>query len=209
MDRNDAGSDCSGERIQASLGHRLRCRLARLRLGVLQRIFGFDPWHAAAPYACRPYKRAAVGLVNSLQPESVVEVGCGLGEILSRIQARRRVGFDSDPAVIRAARFLHPRGTRWIEADASAVARLLPHEQRIGCLVMINWIHDLTSGRLAECVLPLLQRTDFILLDAIDSDAPSSYRFRHEFEFLAGMAERVSVTRVAGEPRSFVLYKVV
>jgi SAM-dependent methyltransferase len=149
-----------------------------------------------------------VGIVNSLRPESVVEVGCGLGEILSRIRARERFGFDSDAAVVRAARFLHPRGTRWVAADAFAVPELLPREQGIDCLVMINWIHNLRPDQLADCVLPLLPRVRYLLLDAIDHDAPSSYRFRHDFGFLAGVTERISMTRAAGEPRSFVLYQV-
>jgi SAM-dependent methyltransferase len=192
-----------------SPGQRLRCRVARLWLGVLQRVFQFDAWHSNSPYSCRPYKRVVVGIVNSLQPKSVVEVGCGLGEILSRTSARERFGFDSDPAVIRAARFLHPRGTRWVAADASDVRELLPREHDIDCLVMINWIHSLRPDQLAECVLPLLARVRYVLLDAIDHDAPPSYRFRHDFGFLAGVTERISASRAPGEPRSFVLYKVI
>lgn len=191
-----------------SLGQRLHCRVARLWLGVLQRVFQFDAWHSSSPYSCRPYKRVVVGIVNSLRPNSVVEVGCGLGEILSRTCARQRFGFDSDAAVVRAARFLHPRGTKWLAADASAVPELLPRGQGIDCLIMINWIHNLRPERLAECVLPLLPRVRYLLLDAIDHDAPPSYRFRHDFGFLAGVTERISMTRAAGEPRSFVLYQV-
>jgi SAM-dependent methyltransferase len=194
---------------RTSIYQGLRCRIARLWLGVLQRVFHFDPWHSNSPYSCRPYKRVVVGIINSLRPISVVEVGCGLGEILSRTCARERFGFDSDPAVVRAARFLHPRGARWVAADASAVRELLPGEQGIDCLVMINWIHNLGPDQLAECVLPLLPRARYVLLDAIDHDAPPSYRFRHDFKFLTGMTERISITRAAGEPRSFVLYQVI
>jgi hypothetical protein len=86
---------------------------------------------------------------------------------------------------------------------------LLPREQGIDCLVMINWIHNLQPDQLAECVLPLLPRARYVLLDAIDHDAPPSYRFRHDFGFLAGVTERISVSRAPGEPRSFVLYKVI
>jgi SAM-dependent methyltransferase len=194
---------------RTSFCQRVRCRVARLWLGVLQRVFRFDAWHSNAPYSCRPYKRVVVGIVNSLRPKSVVEVGCGLGEILSRTRARQRFGFDSDPGVVRAARFLHPRGTRWIAAEASAVRELLPRDQSIDCLVMINWIHGLRSDQLAECVLPLLPRARYLLFDAIDHDALPSYRFRHDFQFLTGVTERISTSRVPGEPRSFVLFRVI
>ena len=43
--------------------------------------------------SCRPYKREVVDIVNSLRPNSVVEVGCGLGEIVGRACARERFGF--------------------------------------------------------------------------------------------------------------------
>ena len=56
-------------------------------------------------------------LVNALTPERVVEVGCGLGDILSRIEARDRFGLDEDANVIRAARFLH--GGRYIGSRVS------------------------------------------------------------------------------------------
>src|SRR5882724_2411371 len=62
---------------------RLRCLFERAWLRTIRRVFRFDEWHANAPYACRPYKKSVVDLANSLRPNTVVEVGCGLGEILS------------------------------------------------------------------------------------------------------------------------------
>jgi len=55
---------------------------------------------------------------------------------------------------------------------------------------------------------PLLPRTRFLLLDAIDTDNPLDYRFKHDFSFLDGKAELVSEARHANEGRRFLLYKV-
>jgi trans-aconitate methyltransferase len=186
----------------------LRCRCERLWLRGLRVVFQFDAWHAAAPYSCRPYKRKVVELVNALAPAMAVEVGCGLGEILSRVRANERFGFDSDRAVIRAARFLHRGKVRWIHADLAAVAPSLPEERRIDCLIMVNWIHNLSPEQLWGCLQPLLPRIGWLILDAIDRDGPASYRFKHDFAFLSALTERVSVTRVAGEPRSLMIFKV-
>jgi SAM-dependent methyltransferase len=186
----------------------LRCRCERLWLRGLRVVFKFDAWHASAPYSCRPYKSKVVELVNALAPNTVVEVGCGLGEILSRVRANERVGFDSDPAVIRAAQFLHRGRVRWIPAGFAAVALSLPQELRIDCLIMVNWIHNLSPDELSACLRPLLSRIGWLVLDAIDRDGPASYRFKHDFVFLSALAERVSVTRVAGEPRSLMIFKV-
>jgi SAM-dependent methyltransferase len=150
-----------------------------------------------------------VDLVNSLQPDTVVEVGCGIGDILSRVRARERIGFDIDSAVIRAARFLHPGRVRWISGGVASVEKYILPGRRIDCLIMVNWIHNLSAEQLAACVLPILPRVGHVLVDSIDSDAPASFRFRHDFEFLSGAAERISVTRAPREPRTLVLFRVV
>lgn len=187
----------------------LQCRAARLWLHCLRFVFGFHSWHANAPYACRPYKRKVVELVDSLRPVTVVEVGCGLGDILSHVSAAKRFGIDPDPNVIRAARFLHPRGARWIHGDAFSIEEAVPGNEEIDCIVMVNWIHSLSPEQLAALLSPLLPKIKYLILDAIDPAGPKSYRFKHDFGFLSGRAERVSVTRAPDEPRSFILFKVI
>ena len=71
-----------------------------------------------------------------------------------------------------------------------------------------NWIHNLSPKELAALLLPVLPRTRYLVLDAIDTDTSASYRFKHDFAFLSKLAERVSIARSADEPRSFILYKV-
>lgn len=188
---------------------RARCWLDRRALGILQSVFHFDTWHAAAPYSCRPYKKAVVGLIDSVHPRRVVEVGCGLGDIVSRVTAPERYGIDTDARVIRAARFLHPRGVRWIHGDCTAVGRDISLSQDIDCLVMVNWIHNLSPEELAKLVGPLLPKLRYLVLDAIDPQGPASYRFKHDFGFLADRTRRISTVRAVNEPRSFLLLQVI
>ena len=187
---------------------KVRCRLDRAWLSCVGRMFKLDPWHAHAPYSCRPYKKVVVDLVNSLKPERVVEVGCGLGDILSRIEARDRLGLDADATVVRAARFLHPGKVRWLHGRAEDIARALPADGDIDCLIMVNWIHNLSPEELDALLLPVLPRTKHLVLDALDADAPASYRFKHNFAFLSKSAERISAARSFDEPRSFILFRV-
>ena len=181
----------------------VRCRFDLLWLRVLQRHFEFDPWHALAPYACRSYKRLVVDIVNRLAPGTVVEIGAGLGELLAHIDAPRRFGYDIDPGVVRAARFLHRRGITFVHGDATQVI-----DAPIDVLILVNWIHNLSSNELSELLEPLMPRTTYLLLDAIDLDGPSSYRYKHTFDFLNGNADLVSITRAPDEPRSFHLFRV-
>lgn len=186
---------------------RFRCHFERAWLRALRVVFRFDSWHANAPYACRAYKKAVVDLANSVSPVTVVEVGCGLGEILSRIIAKNRCGVDADARVIRAARFLHSRRITWIAAAAAKLEDRLPPDLLIDCLIMVNWIHNLTSEELAETLVPLLPRTRYLILDAVDQNAPASYRIRHDFAVLAGKALQIAAVRVPDEPRRFILFK--
>lgn len=188
---------------------RIRCRFDRVWLNVLRRVFRFDAWHANAPYSCRPYKKCIVDLANSLHPLAVVEVGCGLGEILSRIRADRRYGLDLDGQVVRAARFLHPRGVAWIVGTVSDIEGCLAAGTFIDCLIMVNWIHNVSPDDLASALAPLLPRTRHLILDAVDESAAASYRVKHDFAFLAGQAIQIAAVRVADEPRRFLLYRTV
>jgi len=185
----------------------MRCQFARAWLSALRCVFGFDPWHARATYACRPYKKCIVDLANSLHPVTVVEVGCGLGEILGRINAENRFGVDLDARVIRAARFLRPRRIVWMVGSAAKLDERIAPAGLIDCLIMVNWIHNLSSAELASTLAPLLPRTRHLILDSVDYDAPASYRVKHDFVFLAGMATQVAAIRVSGEPRRFLLFR--
>ena len=113
-------------------------------------IFGFDSWHLSR-LSERPYALAIIAFLNS-RPEakrqSVVEIGCGLGDILRHLHFRRRLGLDRDPRVLAAARILaiahRVSDLRLEQFDA-------PHATLSGtfdAIVMVNWIHQIEPERL-------------------------------------------------------------
>ena len=178
--------------------------LDSLALKLLYKLYGFHPWHAAAPLSARPYRRAVAEMVNGVNPEVVVEVGCGLGSILSLVHAKTRQGYDVDDGAVRAARMLRSKSINFTCGDMSCV-----EAAQIDVLILVNWIHDFSPDQLEIWLRPLMPRTSFLLLDAIDSENPAGYRFAHDFAFLQGLAKPVSTRRVDGEGRSFILYEVI
>jgi hypothetical protein len=178
--------------------------LDRLFLGILFRIYEFDAWHANSPLSARPYRLTVARIVNELKPTTVVEVGCGLGGIISNINAEKRYGYDIDVGVIRASRFLHSNDITFIHGDLSVVSL-----KQIDVLVLVNWIHDISPQMLEGLITPLLSRTHYLLLDAIDSDGPTGYKYKHDFAFLRKRARILSITRHSEEGRSFQLFEVV
>lgn len=176
--------------------------LDRAAIFLLSKFFSFPAsWHP--PTSMRPYRITISKVVNELNPSVVCEVGCGLGSILSRLNAPQRIGYDIDPGVVRAARLLRSRGIQFLQGTLDSVS--VP---RIDVLILVNWIHEINPDNLEQLLVPLLPRTRYLLLDAIDPDNSFGYRYKHDFAFLAGRAERVSVTRHPGEGRSFQLYEV-
>lgn len=128
------------------------CLGKKVHYSVLARRYRFDPWHARSPFECRPYKREVVGLVDALRPEVALEVGCGLGEIISRVDCPHRFGFDIDAAVIPAARHLHGDRGRFEVAgigDAQTIRRTVDRSGGADVLVMVNWAHALAWAELS------------------------------------------------------------
>jgi hypothetical protein len=177
--------------------------LDSLALKLLQKKYGFHPWHAAAPLSARPYRRTVAEMVNGVKPEVVVEVGCGLGSILSLVQAKTRQGYDVDDGAVRAARMLRSKTINFTCGDMSCV-----EAAQIDVLILVNWIHDFSPEQLEIWLRPLLPRIRYLLLDAIDPENPVGYRFAHDFAFLIGLAKPVLTRRVDGEGRRFILYEV-
>lgn len=164
--------------------------------------YGFPPaWHP--PTSARPYRTAIANAVSALQPQVVCEVGCGLGAILSRIRAPVRHGYDIDPGVIDAARLLRPRDIRFVVGGLGDVQL-----DAMDVLITVNWIHELSPQQLEHLLLPLLPRTRYLVLDAIDPDNDFGYAYKHDFAFLAGRAIKLQGVRHPEEGREFPIYQV-
>ena len=118
-----------------------RISIDRVYLRALARIYKFNAWHVEAPTSARGYRNTVADLVNRLSPTTVVEVGCGLGYILSRIDAVQRFGYDVDKGVINAARFIHGKKITFVHGDLSAVS--LPRDRSI--IVMSSDLKDRKS----------------------------------------------------------------
>lgn len=183
-------------------GHVLTCLLDRWRCRRLQKVFGFDPWHCEGAWHCRPYKHVGVNLANRVNAGIVVEVGCGLGDIVSRVRAERRVGYDTDEAVIRAARSI--RGSK-VQFNVGSIADI--QEEKIDLLILVNWIHEVPPEELENMMGLVAGRSQFILLDRIFPGA-EGYLFHHDFHFLnARFSLRDCVAGGAGEPREMLLFE--
>jgi len=183
------------------------CIYGRLRLYPYYIKFRFDKWHMQANYLCRPYKNMVVELVNDLDVTGVIEIGCGLGDILANINVQARVGVDSDAGVIKACEKIYDNNIVWINKSAKNFDFSVMNDN-IECLIMVNWIHNLNQKQLLDIMLPAFKKINYLIVDSIDKDTLLQYRYKHDFSFLKEHAKKIIVKRVKDEPRSFLVFKV-
>lgn len=117
----------------------LRCILGLLkreRYRRMQKKYGFDPWHIS-PYELRKYVQEVSNYISLSGAEVVVDIGCGLGELLRSLpEVPVRAGYDINKNVLEAAETLG--GRICFEQGSFSEVRL---EQPIDFLVTLNFMH--------------------------------------------------------------------
>ena len=97
----------------------------RVRNQILHLFFHFDRWHIGATYYLKPYKSQVVRIINNLAMDTVIEIGCGLGDIISRVDSLKRLGIDPDSQVIKCATLLHGRKCNFYASDLTSSATII------------------------------------------------------------------------------------
>ncbi len=172
------------------------CIFCKLWYLALQQIYRFDPWHASAPYACREYKVRAVHLASSTQSRVVLDVGCGLGDVIGRVRAEKRWGVDISAAAIAAARRLFGGPVSFAVGSVFApdeIAKVVS-DRPIDLVIMTGWTHGTELEKLVATIRSIQQKLSVRML-LIDTVRPGMEGcFAHSVEDLSRLGEvKVSV----------------
>ena len=106
--------------------------------------YHFDKWHLS-PYEWKEYAQACVQYLNDQNCKTVVDIGCGLGEILRHIKADKKIGLDLQEEVIMAARELNGEKIDFLEGSFGELT-----EHPIDYLITLNFMHGGTQEEWAE-----------------------------------------------------------
>lgn len=152
--------------------------IRRKQLKELSTRFSFDPWHIS-PIEFRPYALDIVKYINSdiSQKSVVVEIGCGLGEIVRNIKSDCLFGLDVDTNVIRAAKALDTMHRVQYQVGSFQDVKGM----NIEYLVTVNFIHDIEPIILKGFYKDLCteNRINKILLDSVTGQG---YKYKHNAE---------------------------
>ena len=158
--------------------------IKRVYYAWLQKKYGFDKWHSATPFEARAYKKGVVQLASQLDVKSVVEIGCGLGEIISRIDANERIGVDRELAVIKAARQLNKSKCKFFTMDLARFTEEFPNDH-FELLIMVNWIHEISWKDLSQSIKDIQAKFDvkYLLVDSVDKAIDGFQNHHNEDKF--------------------------
>jgi hypothetical protein len=157
----------------------IACLIKTLHLYFLQKKYGFDHWHVKADYSCKPYKKQVVDIVNSLPNMDVaVEVGCGLGDILTKTNIKNRIGIDIDQKVIDCASLLRPNLNFHLGA-LDDVEKYIKKKNMV--MMAINWTHNIYFADLVRNfskVIDEYSQNCYIVVDIIKPNI-KNYKYKH------------------------------
>ncbi len=157
------------------------CLFDKWILILLQKIYKFDKWHANAPYSCRPYKKVLVNEINKLDINDVaVEIGGGLGDIISKIKTKKKYLIDLDNKLKKIIHILH-KNIIFINGSFDEIKTI--YEKNIDILILINWIHELDKNDILDGIYNIKKqkKIKYIVLDEIN-DNIQGYKYKHRFE---------------------------
>ena len=136
--------------------------------------FNTPIWHVN-PIHFRAYAYEVIDCVkkcNISDYGTIVELGCGVGELLASYPKEiRRIGYDIDENVVRAASYLHKE----LEIHEGSFDDI--HEGMIDCMVMVNCVFDIPTDVLRHDVKELLENNTIkaFIVDTYENNSESEY----------------------------------
>lgn len=160
----------------------------------LRAAYPFDRWHCRIVRENCRYFDSVRALHRELRPDATVEVGCGLGEIISGLESPILIGVDRDAAVIGAARLLRGRRVTFLSVSELERMESLLGQSSGPCLLFLNWFHVYRPEEVQEFARAYVRRTNatHVMFDVIN-EGSGGYRFRHSPEVLHDIGSIITV----------------
>lgn len=148
----------------------------------LQKIIGFNQWHLNSLNE-RFYALPTINRLNELIQNgevasgTILELGCGLGDIISSIYWHDRLGYDIDRKVIFAAKIIHPE----VSFRVGTFNQI--RDKKISVLIALNFMHEIKYEDCYKYFSRLFRHNevDFIVVDAVQTPP---YPYAHNYEKL-------------------------
>src|SRR3989338_9220840 len=104
-------------------------------------------YNAAQALLAMDFYKVASYFLRRYPHRSIVEIGCGTGEMLKHLDPERYVGVDINKNYIKTARRKFNRGNfEFLVADGNSIKS----KEKFDILLMVNIIHHISDNDLSE-----------------------------------------------------------
>tara|TARA_B100000902_G_C27148819_1_gene832618 strand:+ start:220 stop:813 length:594 start_codon:yes stop_codon:yes gene_type:complete len=138
-----------------------------------------NSWHLYNNLNNRPYKKEIIKFCNQKNFETVLDFGCGFGDIIKSLNSNKKYAYDSDPKIIKISKQLFSKSNInfLLEEDLNFFKK-----NKIDCVLFINLLHDYNIEQVKQIINPFIG-SKYILLDAINQDV-KGFKYFHNYDFL-------------------------
>lgn len=154
---------------------------------MLQKKYHFPDWHLS-PYELRAYVQYVAQFINSRKDiQSVIDVGCGTGDLLRRLRCGAKIGYDLDENVLMAARFLDKKKELGFKKGTFSDIT----EKSTDCVVALGFMHTQNEeywrgviGNFIECcevayfIVDTLPKSEYVDGYVLDFANIFPYKYR-------------------------------
>ena len=135
-------------------------------------IYDLDEWHSNT-YERSSYAKTLVSKVNKIENinrMNVLEVGCGIGNIIRHIECDKKYAYDSDPKVLKALRFCDYKMR--IE-----ILMQLQNLERMDIILAINFLHGYSENEVIKFIKDLSNNkfSGWLIIDVKHFDKADFY----------------------------------
>ena len=166
------------------------CLYQRFYFNFRLRNLNIYDWHLKGTFYCREYKKISLNIINSLKPNIYIDIGCGLGEILSRVDLnpKYKYGYDIDLSLKKANYLLHKEKYNFYLQEENLlnnVKRIDNLERKLILVSMLNFAHTINPEKLKQILGKYYEFLGkyILLIDNINIDKKEYKYDHHEFLF--------------------------
>ena len=164
-------------------------------LKIVQIWFGYIRWHNA-PFFARPYAKIVVEYLNKKDTKnSVVDIGCGTGDILRRLLYNEKYGLDNDGKVLKGLDFF----SVFLNKRTKIKTLVFDFEKeelegQYDIIILCNWTHGIRPELLKEKINTIfdsnLKLNGEIIIDVNKTN--TDYTHTHDISYLtSGLFGRI------------------
>ena len=119
---------------------------------------------------------------GEINHNTIVEIGCGRGDIIGNLRYVDKVGFDINEEVIRAAKIFHTNTTFYVGSFPDV------HIGEIEAIIMVNFIHEISPEKLKKLIEKMIENNKIriFIIDILKHNVHSCYKYCHDGSYLLG-----------------------